>query len=186
MKKTMPQELFTPLLHPYQSTVITTISKEGKANAIAIAWIIPVSIKPPALAFAIRKSRYSFKLLNEVPEFVVNIPTSSFSKEVMFFGSVSGSERDKFKETQLDIEKAKSVTPPVIKDFPAHIECKVKRIVDIGCDHVLVIGDVIEAYADEKLFSKRWKVEEVELLLHLGGNEFTTNSKVRIKEHVSV
>ena len=182
MKKEIFKEAFTPILHPYQATVITTISKSGKPNAIAIAWIIPVSINPPTLAFAIRKSRYSYKLLKENPEFVVNIPTANYKKAVALIGTVSGKNRNKIKEAGLETESAKTVSPPVITNFPAHIECKVRKIIDLGLDHVIVVGEVHAAFAEQELFKRHWKVNKIDLLLHLGGNMYTSNKKKTLKK----
>ncbi len=181
MKKEIIREAFTPILHPYQATVITTMSKSGKPNAVAIAWIIPVSINPPALAFAIRKSRYSYKLLKENPEFVVNIPTANYKKAVTLIGTISGKDRNKIAEAGLETENAKTISPPVIANFPAHIECKVTKIVDLGLDHVIVIGEVLKAFAECELFKRHWKVNKVDLLLHLGGSMYTSNKKKILK-----
>lgn len=185
MKKEISKNTFTPLLHPYQATLISTIGKDKKPNIIAIAWIIPISINPPAIAFAIRKSRHSFRLLMEVPEFVINIPKYEFAYEVMFAGSVSGKNREKIKELGLELEPSKYVSPPAIKGFPAHIECKVINILDLKLDHLLVIGEVQAAYAEEEYFKNRWDLNKMEALLHLGGPYFATTSKKINKVNIS-
>lgn len=181
MKKEILKEAFTPILHPYQATIITTVSKQKRPNAIAIAWIIPVSIKPPALAFAIRKQRFTYKLLKEVPEFVVNIVPFELAKETEYVGSVSGVSCNKLKDAKLKTENAEIVLPPVIKKSIAHIECRVKEIVDLSLDHVIIVGEVLKAFADNDIFEKGWKVKDAKLLLHLGGSYFTTNASRKIK-----
>lgn len=185
MKKEISKSSFTALLHPYQATLISTVGKDNKPNIIAIAWIIPISINPPAIAFAIRKSRYSFKLLLEVPEFVINIPKYEFAYEVMFAGSFSGKNRDKIKELGLEVEPSKYVSPPAIKGFPANIECKVIDILDLKFDHLLVIGEVQAAYAEEQYFKNHWDLNKMETLLHLGGPYFVTTSKKINKINIS-
>ncbi len=182
---------FSSLLHPFQGTLLTTmgtdIGKDGehkeasKPNIIAIAWIMPVSTTPPALVFAIRKERYSYKLLKENGEFAVNIVTRNLKDAVFYCGTKSGKNCDKFKETGLTPEKAKFIKVPIIKECIAHIECSVRGIIDEGLDHVLVIGNVISAYADSEYFDKHWKTKKINLLLHLGGDVFTTNENSEFK-----
>ncbi|MEM2927676.1 MAG: flavin reductase family protein [Nitrososphaerota archaeon] len=164
---------FPYLLHPYNSTLVTTTDKNNKPNIIVIAWIIPLSRNPPYLAMAIHKNRYSYKLIAESKEFVVNIPSYDLAKKVIFCGRRSGKDIDKFKETGLTPEKAKMVSPPIIKECIAHIECELDRIIEVG-DHDLFIGKVLTAYASKDFFDEHYNFKIFKPLLHAGGDFFTT------------
>jgi len=177
MKKDLNISNFSSLLHPFQGTLLTIKGPSNQDNIIAIAWIMPVSNSPPALIFAIRKERYSFGLLQESKAFVVNIPTIDLIDSVFFSGTKSGKFFDKFKETGLTKGHAKVLDVPIIEECIGQIECTVREIVDIGLDHVLVIGNVFACYAEDHYFDKKWRTEKVKLLLHLGGDSFTTNTK---------
>jgi len=175
MKKTIKTSTFTPVLHPYNTALITTMGKEDKPNIIAIAWIIPVSVNPPALTFAIRKERYSYKLLLENGEFVVNIPEIKYAREVFICGTYSGRNTDKFALTKFAPVKSEFVSVPSIEECVANIECRVLQIVDAKVlDHVLVVGRVLNVKVEEELFDRRWDTSKVKLLLHVGGNIVTT------------
>ncbi|MFX0117234.1 MAG: flavin reductase family protein, partial [Candidatus Hodarchaeota archaeon] len=102
------------LLHPYNATLVSCTSKDGKPNVLAIAWIIPVSIDPPLLAMSIRPERHSHRIISETKEFVVNIPTFQLAKKVLGCGRLSGREYDKFKEFALETQNAKEVNSPII------------------------------------------------------------------------
>lgn len=41
MKKSIKASTFTPVLHPYNTALITTKGLDSKPNIIAIAWITP-------------------------------------------------------------------------------------------------------------------------------------------------
>lgn len=182
MKKEINKEKFTSILHPYPTTLITTMGKDKKPNIIAIAWITPLSINPPCLMFAIRRERYSYKLLLENGEFVVNIPNFDLKEESLICGTYSGKDKDKFEITNFTIEESKEVSVPSIKECIAHIECKILEIIDRKVlDHVIVVGSVLNVRANEEYFDKHWKLEKINLLLHVGGNLFTTNIKEIIK-----
>ena len=74
---------FSRLLHPLNATLITSQGKDGKANALAIAWIVPVSMNPPMLVFAVSKERHSYKLIEQTREFVVNIAGFDLARQVL-------------------------------------------------------------------------------------------------------
>ena len=174
-KSEVPLEDFPYLLHPYNATLVTTIGKDGRANVLAIAWIVPVSVDPPYLAMSLRPQRYTYRLLMETDEFVVNIPTFELAKQVVFCGRKSGRDYDKFKETKLTPKRARMVSPPIIKECVAHVECKLERTVDLG-DHTLFIGRVVAAYASRKCFERSYNLKQFHPLLHIRGTSFTTTS----------
>ncbi len=172
-KRPVPLEQSLYLLHPYNSCLVTSIDKNGRANIMAVAWIIPVSTDPPLLAMSIRPERHSHRLITETGEFVVNIPTYELAQKVLICGRRSGMDHDKFKEAALSPRKATQVRVPIIEECVAHIECKVFKTVKTG-DHILIIGQIVAAYALEGLFEQVYNIMEFRPCLHLGKNYFTT------------
>ena len=64
---------------------------------------------------------------------------------------------DKFKETKLEKEEAKSIDCPVIKQALATLECHVIQEVEAG-DHIIFIGKVLnitENKKGKKIFQKQ-------------------------------
>jgi len=171
---------FPRLLHPCNATLVSCRGKGGSSNALAIAWIMPVSMKPPILVFAIRKERYSYKLLEETKEFVVNMAGCDLAAQVLFCGRRSGEDMDKFKATGLTVGKARKVNAPIVNECVAHIECKVSETIQKG-DHVLVTGDVVAAYVRKDVFSGLYDLKRFKPLLHLGNDVFTTTSEETIE-----
>jgi len=162
------------LLHPMH-TVLVTCGEAEKANIITLAWAMPTSINPPLVAISVRPNRYSYKLITETQEFVVNIPTMEIVKETLFCGRRSGKDYDKFKETKLTLNPAKSVKTPIIKECVAHLECKLEQTVTTG-DHDILVGEVVEAYAQKDCFKEEFDIKKAKLIYHLGGSKFTTLS----------
>ncbi|PKK81825.1 MAG: hypothetical protein CVT47_00450 [Thermoplasmata archaeon HGW-Thermoplasmata-2] len=174
MKSEAPLSDYPYMLHPRNTVLITTCGAAGKPNIITIAWITPISAAPPLLGFAIRKSRHSFKLLEENGEFVVNVPEFSLAPQSAFCGRESGKSVDKFAGCKLTTEKSAKVAPPTIGECAAAIECKVHKMIEVG-DHVLVVGEVVGASADSKKFEGFFN-SSFRPLLHVKGNVFTTSS----------
>jgi len=163
------------LLHPKHTVLVSCVGSSGKTNVITLAWCTPVSKKPPLLMVSITPRRYSYKLIEETGEFVVNVPEMSIVKETLFCGRVSGRDVDKFKAAGLTPAPAKIVKAPIIKECVGHLECKLRQKIPAG-DHVMFIGEVVAAYADEKAFKETFDVSKVKLIYHLGEDKFTTTS----------
>lgn len=168
------------MLYPALVVLVTSIEKEGKPNVLTIAWSTPTSYDPPMLAISIRPERYSYDLIDQMKEFAVNIPDRTLMKQALICGTMSGSSINKFERADLTPVSARKIKPPIIKECIAHLECKLVNKIKTG-DHVLVIGQVVAAYADEDSFDvKRYAIERVQPLLHLqdGPHIFTTATEI--------
>lgn len=168
------------LLHPYNTMLISSRGKDNSINIMAVAWIIPVSVKPPLLTMSIRPERYSYELIRKSKEFVVNVPTYQLVEKVLFCGRRTGREHDKFRELNLTPTQAKIVKAPIIKECLGHIECKVKEIIKRG-DHNLVFGKIVAAYVTKGYFKEYYNLEKFQPCLHLGKNIFTTCMNKMVK-----
>lgn len=176
-KQTIPVSRLSRLIHPMPAFLITCAGKDGQPNAIAIAWLMPVSINPPLLAFAIRPQRYSYELLQENPAFVVNAMAYEQAVDVLFCGRYTGRNVDKFAMANLTPIDAQAVNAPAIAEALAHIECEVEMECEAG-DHIILVGRVVAASANEEAMTEDGYRDIVAAppLLHLGGDRFTTTS----------
>jgi len=143
---------------------------------------LPVSFKPPLLAVSVSPRRFSYELIKQQGEFVVNVPTSRLLDEVVKCGSTTGRSVDKFRLLGLTPGRARRVEVPIVEECVAHLECRVFKEVEAG-DHVLFIGEVVAAYAERDLLTAdddgiaMWDLERADILLHVGGGFFTTPSR---------
>ena len=170
-------ERFTRLLHPYPTFLVTCAGRDGRANVITIAWLIPVSVRPPLLTMAVRRERYSYGLIVESGEFVVHALPFDRAREALFCGRRSGRDVDKIAALGLRSVPGRVVKAPVLPGIGvAFLECRLRREVEAG-DHVLFIAEVVAAYA-RPAFLKDGVRDLVGMppLLHVGGNRFATTS----------
>jgi len=150
--------------YPEQVALITSADAEGKANIITVGWIMFCSGEPPMIAVSIGKTRYSHKLISAGKEFVCAFPGADLEREVLFCGTHSGKDVDKFKETGLTAAPAGTVKPPLIAECIANFECQVTAEMDAG-DHTVFIGKIVKAWkAPERKEQRR--------LFSLGGRKF--------------
>jgi flavin reductase (DIM6/NTAB) family NADH-FMN oxidoreductase RutF len=138
-------------IFPRVVALICTSNKEGKPNAMAASFLMPISFEPKILAISISPKRYSFENLKEIPEFTLNVLTKEMKEIAEICGSFSGKKFDKFKMAKLETEKSKKVLPPVIKNCPISLECKVLEMKEFG-DHFLIVGEVLEEWIRKEKF----------------------------------
>jgi len=135
---------------PTPAALITSVDREGKPNIITLGEVAIVSIRPARISIGIRPVNYSNGLIKATREYVVNFPTADIVEKVDLCGTSSGRDLDKFELTGLTPEPAVHVKPPLIKECPVNMECKVLGIMSFG-SHDLFIGDVMMMHAEEDI-----------------------------------
>lgn len=118
-------------------------------NIITIGMVHIFSFNPPLVGIGVAPRRFSFNLLKQSKEYVINIPPKNLLAQVSFCGEKSGRDNDKFEKTGLTKQLSLKLKTPSILECPLNIECKVIKEVETG-DHVWFIGEVVAARIDNK------------------------------------
>ena len=135
------------VVYPTPVFIIGTYDKNGKANAMTVAWGGICCSKPPCISISLRKATYSYNNIIARKAFSINIPSEEFVKEADYFGIVSGRNTDKFITSGLTPVNSDLVDAPYIEEFPLIIECKLIRTVNIGL-HTQFIGEILDVKYD--------------------------------------
>ena len=133
---------------PIRPVYLLSTEHEGKKNIITIGMFAFFSGKPTLVGAGIAPSRYSYELIRQSKEYVVNAVDENLVEAVRICGQKSGREVDKFELAKLTPEKGLKVNAPLIKESPVSIECKVVKEVEVG-DHVWFIGEVLAVHVRE-------------------------------------
>ena len=161
------------MLYPVPAVMVTVQDGEGKSNIITIAWTGTVCTNPPMLYISVRPERYSYHMLEETGEFVVNMTTKKLAKAADYCGVRSGRDVDKWKETGLTPEKAQAVSVPLIAESPVNIECRVKEVLELGSHHMF-LAEVLAVDVDESLLDMggRLALEKAEPVVYSHGEDY--------------
>lgn len=138
-------------LRPMPNAIVSCRSKEGKDNALAIGFISNVGTDPLMIMVAIRPSRYSYEVIKETENFVVNLPTENFKEEFAYLGSTSGFDENKLKN--INITDSDVINSPILTDCPINYECSLIDIYSPG-SHDLFIGKVEKVHCDEEYLNE--------------------------------
>ncbi len=156
-------ELAMEKLH--KAGAFLTVKEGDRVNTMTISWgNVGFEWRRPIFTALVRKSRYTYDLIEKAESFTVSIPVNdNLKKELGFCGSKSGRDFDKFKECNLELVSSKAVETPIIGgEDMIHYECKIvykqpmnkdfldKKIQEecYGDDdyHTLYYGEIVECY----------------------------------------
>ena len=154
----MGKQLWKPgnMLYPLPVVMVSLADRDGRPNIITLAWVGTVCTNPPMVSISVRPERYSYPILKETGEFVINLTTKELAFATDYCGVKSGRDVDKFKEMGLTPIPASEVKAPMIKESPVNIECKVRQILPLG-SHDMFLADVVAVHADEKYMDEKHK-----------------------------
>jgi flavin reductase (DIM6/NTAB) family NADH-FMN oxidoreductase RutF len=155
-------------LYPVPAVVVSCGLEQP--NLITLAWVGTVCSEPPAVSIAVRPERYSYDLLVEAGEFVVNLPKAGQVNIVDYCGSVSGRDVDKWAACGLTQAPASKIATPLIAEFPMALECRVTQRLNLGV-HDLFLGEVLAVQVDEAVLNERNQLDSklAQPLAYAGG-----------------
>lgn len=146
------------MVYPVPAVMVTAAGRDGNSNIITIAWTGTVCTNPPMAYISVRPERYSYGMIRETGEFVINLTTRSLAWATDFCGVKSGRDTDKWKDTGLTPIPAGKVKAPLIEESPVNIECRVSEIKELGSHHMF-LADVVAVDIDELYMNKKGKFE---------------------------
>ena len=89
------------MLYPLPAVMVSTADKAGNSNILTIAWTGTVCTNPPMAYISVRPERYSYHMIRESGEFVINLTTKKLARAADYCGVRSGKDVDKWKECHL-------------------------------------------------------------------------------------
>ena len=175
------KELWKPgnMLYPIPAVMVSCQREGEKPNIITVAWAGNVCSSPAMLSISVRKERYSYDILKETGEFVVNLTNRKLAYATDWCGVRSGKDYDKFKEMHLTPLESRFVSAPGIAESPVNIECKVRNVLELG-SHDMFVAEVMGVTVDEKLLDNNGKFDlrAADLISYSHGEYFTLGEKI--------
>ena len=178
----MGKQIWKPgnMVYPLPAVMVSTADTKGNDNIITVAWTGTVCTNPAMLYISVRPERYSYHLLWESGEFVVNLTTEKLAKATDWCGVRSGRDYDKWKEMHLTRGEAKKLQyAPIIQESPVNIECKVTEVHELGSHHMF-LARVEAVQVDESYMNETGKFElnDTQLLAYSHGEYYTLGKKL--------
>ncbi|MCI7112772.1 MAG: flavin reductase family protein [Lachnobacterium sp.] len=167
------------MLNPVPAVMVSVSDGNGKNNIITVAWAGTICTNPPMLSISVRPERYSYEMIKSTKEFVVNLTTKDLVRACDYCGVTSGRDVDKFEKMKLTPIKLPNVSVPGIKESPVNIECRVKKIEELG-SHTMFIADVVGVTVDDEYMDEKGKlnINNTGLVMYSHGEYFVMGEKL--------
>ena len=161
------------MLNPVPAVMVSVTDKDGRSNIITVAWAGTVCTNPPMVSISVRPSRYSYKMIEDTGEFVINLTNESLVKACDYCGVVSGRDVDKFKKTGLTPIPMEHVRAMGIGESPVNMECRVTEKRELG-SHTMFIAEVVGVTVDDSYMDETGKfhINESGLVMYSHGEYF--------------
>ena len=145
------------LLYPLPAVMVSCGDME-KSNIITVAWTGTVCSNPAMVSISVRPERYSYEIIKESGEFVINLTTEELAYATDLCGVKSGRDFNKFKLSGLTKAEGFQVRCPLIAESPVNIECRVKEIIKLG-SHDMFLAEVLCLDVSESIIDPKGKFQ---------------------------
>ncbi len=159
--------------------VMVTCGNSEKANIITVAWTGTVNTKPPMTYISVRPERYSYPIIKETGEFVINLTSVSLVEKADYCGIYTGAKVDKFSQCGLTMQSASKVETPLIAESPVNLECVVRNVIPLGT-HDMFLAEIIAVDIDSALVDGNGKLrlEKAGLAAFAHGDYYALGKKL--------
>jgi flavin reductase (DIM6/NTAB) family NADH-FMN oxidoreductase RutF/uncharacterized protein YciI len=135
-----------PSVLPGPIVLVSTVDASGEPNIAPKSFISMMAFGGPLLAFGCHRSHATARNAETAGEFVVNFPPEALAERIWAMPESHGAER--IARSGLSLLSARTVTPPLIAECKAHLECTLESVTRLGAE-LVVFGKIVAAAIDE-------------------------------------
>ncbi len=167
------------MLYPVPAVLVSVADKAGKSNLFTVAWTGTICSDPVMVSISVRKQRYSYDMIMETGEFVINLTTKDLVYATDYCGVKSGRDIDKWKEMKLTPMPSEKVNVPYVKESPVALECVVKERLELGT-HDMFLAEVVAVTVDEQYLDEKNKfcLNKAEPMVYSHGEYYGIGEKL--------
>lgn len=177
----MGKQIWKPgnMLYPLPAVLVSVAGKDGKQNLFTVAWTGTICSDPPMVSISVRPERYSYQMICETGEFVINLTTEELAFATDYCGVKSGRNTDKWKEMNLTPVSGKEVKAPLVKESPVNIECRVTEKKELGTHHMF-LAEVVAVHAQEAYLDEngRFDLAKAKPIVYSHGTYYTMGKQL--------
>ena len=167
------------MLYPLPCVLISCGDINGISNIFTVAWTGTICTNPPMVYISVRPERYSYDIIKNSGEFVINLTTQKLTRATDYCGVRSGRNTNKWKDCKLTPISADTVKCPMIQQSPVNIECKVTEIKELGSHHMFM-AEVTAVHVDNKYIDQNnsFHLNDAGLISYSHGSYISLNKEL--------
>lgn len=159
----------------------STINAGGGVNLSPFSFFNLFSSQPPVVIFSPSRrvrdntTKHTLENIKEVPEVVINMVTADMVQQASLASCEYPAGINEFIKAGFTQEPATVVKPPMVKESPVKLECRVLEIKPLGTEGGagnLVICEVLKMHINDNLLDEHKKIDQrkLPLVARLGGD----------------
>jgi flavin reductase (DIM6/NTAB) family NADH-FMN oxidoreductase RutF len=145
-------------IQPSPKILVSCRGKDGRNNALAVAYCGNCSYDPPMVMVGIVPSRFSYQMIKDTGCFVVNLVGAGQKEMFDYLGSHSGRDEDKLAKFGVAVSEGEKVKAPLLTDCPVNIECTVVDSIVTG-SHEMFVGKIEAIHADANYVTENSEID---------------------------
>lgn len=168
-------------------TILVSSAHAGVENVMAASWACGLDTAPPKVTVVIDSATKTRELIERSSEFVLQVPTVQQAAMTHAVGSISLSdEPGKLSKCGVELFRTDGLNVPLVAGCAAWLYCKVVAEPHVQTAYDLFIGEVIGAWADDRVFRDgHWHYESAgpewrSLHYIAGGHFYAIGDAVRV------
>ncbi|MBD5525431.1 MAG: flavin reductase family protein [Lachnospiraceae bacterium] len=167
------------MLYPLPAVLVSVADRAGRSNVFTVAWTGTICSDPPMVSISVRPERYSYHMIEETGEYVINLTTESLAYATDYCGVKSGRDVDKWKEMGLTQIRGGHVQAPMVAESPVNIECRVTQKLELGSHHMF-LAEVLAVHVDEQYMDEtgRFLLNDAKPLVYSHGRYLVVGKEI--------
>ena len=171
------------MLNPVPAVMVSCADREGKPNIITIAWAGTVCTNPPMVSISVRPTRYSYDMIRETGEFVINLVRFDHYPDIHCDEQGGAEHNDRLIRRMLaeggEALKVEGVSVPGIAESPVSIACRVVEERALG-SHTMFLAEVVGVTTDDRYLDEtgRFDINGTGLIMYSHGEYFGLGRKL--------
>ena len=181
------------IIAPRPICFASTIDKAGQVNLSPFSFFNLFSTDPAIVVFSpsrrVRDNTIKHTLENvlEIPEVAINIVDYDMVQQTSLASCEYDKNTSEFEKAGFTMQPAQLISPPLVKESKAKMECKVlevKSLGDKGGAGNLVICEVLRIHLDESIVDGNGRIDQRKLkhVARLGGNWYCKIDAINLFE----
>ena len=186
-----PKELPVPQLHglllgavaPRPIAFASTMDKDGRPNLAPFSFFNVFSANPPIMIFSparrVRNNTTKHTLDNckNTGEVVINIVCHDIVEQMSLASTEYDEGVNEFIKSGLTMLESDKVKPYRVAESPAHFECKIKDIIELGNEGGagnLIICEVLKLHISSNVLNESGKIDpyKIDVVSRMGGDYY--------------
>jgi len=155
-------------------------SAEGVLNLAPHSFYTVACVKPPVVQFTSVGRKDSLRNVEATGEFTVSLTPEALFEQINATGTNFPAGVSEAEQCGVRLEPSERVGVPRVAESPVSVECTLHSTVRLG-DSTVVFGRVqLISVWDSAVRDGRPRIEELQPLARLGGNEWSTIGEVKV------